>query len=102
MTLHLLGSLKLQAGGRVNIIDRVAPHWQDFATNLDFDPSGNTMRIIDQRHRGDPNACCRDMMQTWLRGMGKQPATLKLLVDILEECNLKVLAEQVNKAIPYN
>ena len=100
--MRLLGSLKLRSGGRVNIIQEVAPHWRDFATNLDFDPSGNTMQTIDQRNRGDPNACCRDMMQTWLRGMGRQPATLKLLVDILEECNLIVLAEQVNGAIPYN
>ena len=100
--MRLLGSLKLRSGGKVNIIQEVAPHWQDFATNLDFDPSGNTMQIIDRRNRGDPNACCRDMMQTWLRGMGKQPATLKLLVDILKECRLIVLAEQVNEAIPYN
>ena len=100
--MRLLGSLKPRAGGRVNIIDQVAPHWRDFATNLDFDPSGNTMQIIDQRNRGDPNACCREMMQMWLQGRGRQPATLKLLVDILEECNLIVLAEQVNEAIPYN
>ena len=100
--MRLLGSLKLRAGGRVNIIDQVAPHWRDFATNLDFDPSGNTMQIIDQRHPGDPTACCREMMQTWLRGRGRQPATLELLVDILEECNLIDLAKQVNEAIPYN
>jgi hypothetical protein len=42
------------------------------------------------------------MMQTWLRGMGRKPATLKLLVEILEECNLIVLAEQVKEAMPYH
>ena len=44
------------------------------------------MQIIDQKHRGDPEACCREM-QLWSRGMGRQPATLELLVEILTDCN---------------
>ena len=60
------------------------------------------MQKIDQKHRGDPEACCREMMQLWSRGMGRQPATLELLVEILTDCNLIVLAQQVKEAIPYN
>ena len=100
--MHLLGSLKTKSGDRVNIIQQVAPQWQDFATSLDFDPNGNTMQLISQKHRGDPEACCREMMQTWLKGKGRQPATFELLMEILKECDLIVLAEQVEDAIPNN
>ena len=100
--MHLLGSLKTKSGDRVNIIHQVAPQWQDFATNLDFDPNGNTMKVIDRKHHGDPEDCCREMMQTWLKGKGRQPATFELLMEILKECDLIVLAEQVEDAIPYN
>ena len=102
MTLRHLGSLKTRSGEKINIIQQVAPNWQGFATNLDFDPNGTTIQMINQKQRGDPEACCREMMQMWLRGMGRQPATLELLVEILTDCNLIVLAKQVKAAIPYN
>lgn len=99
--MRLLGSLKTKLGERINVIQQVAPHWQDFATVLDLDLDGK-MQIIDRKHRGDPDACCREMMQMWLRGMGRQPATLELLEEILSDCTLTVLAMQVKEAIPYN
>ena len=102
LILRHLGSLKNKSGERINIIQQVAPKWMDFATSLDFDPNGNTMQVISQRCRGDPEACCREMMQTWLKGKGRQPATFELLMEILDECNLIVLAQQVKDAIPYN
>ena len=102
MTLRLLGNLKTKSNGRINIIQQVAPHWHDFATNLDFDPNGTTMQTIEQKYRYDPEACCRETMQLWLKGMGRQPATFELLVEILTDCNLIVLAQNVKEAIPYN
>ena len=60
------------------------------------------MQLISQKHRGDPEACCREMMRTWLKGKGRQPATFELLMEILKECDLIVLAEQVEDAIPNN
>ena len=101
--MRLLGNLRTKSGRkRINIIQEVAPHWQDLATNLDFEPNETTMQIIDRKHRSDPEACCREMMQLWLIGMGRQPATLELLVKILTDCNLMALAQQVKEAIPYN
>ena len=93
--------MKIKSGGTINIIQQVAPHWQDFAMSLDFDANGTTMQTIEQKNRGDPEACCREMMQLWLRGRGRQPATFKLLVDILHDCNLIVLAQQVKETVPY-
>ena len=102
LTLRHLGSLKTKSGERINIIQQVAPNWMEFATILDFDTNGNTMQVIAQRCRSDPESCCREMMQTWLRGKGRQPATFELLMEILKECDLIVLAEQIEDAIPYN
>jgi hypothetical protein len=87
-------------GERINIIEQVAPLWRHFALVLYFDV--DIMLMIDEKHRGDPDACCREMMQMWLRGMGRQPATLELLEEILNNCTLTELAMQVKEAIPYN
>ena len=98
LSMHLLSNLKTESGVKINIIQQVAPHWSTFALNLDFDPTGTTLQNIEQKYRYDPEPCCREMMQMWLRGMGRQPATWKLLVEILRDCNLIVLAQLVEEA----
>ena len=98
LSMRLLSNLKTKSGGKINIIQQVAPHWADFALNLDFDPIGTIMQTIDQRNRSDPEPCCREMMQMWLAGRGRQPATWELLAEILRDCNLIVLAQQVEEA----
>ena len=100
--MRLLSNLKTKSGGKINIIQQVAPHWTTFALNLDFDPTGTTLQNIEQKCHYDPESCCREMMQMWLRGMGTQPATWELLVEILRNCSLIVLARQVEEAIQEN
>ena len=99
LTWCLLGRLKTKLGEKINIIQQVAPYWKDFATFLDFDVI--RMERIDTKHHRDSEACCREVMQMWLRGMGRQPATFELLEEILDDCNLTALAMQVKEAIPY-
>ena len=60
------------------------------------------MQTIGHKYRYDPEACCRETMQLWLNGRGRQPATFELLVELLRDCNLIVLAQQVEEAIPFN
>ena len=95
--MRLLSNLKTKSG-KINIIQKVAPFWVDLALNLDFDPTGTTIPAIEKKYRYDPEACCREMMQMWLTGRGTQPATWELLVEILRDCNLIVLAQQVEEA----
>lgn len=94
-----MSSLKRKSGDNINIIQQVAPHWQGFAVRLDFDRTGAKLQTIERRCHYDPEACCKEAMQLWLEGKGsRQPPTWKLLVDILYECDLKVLAGQVEQA----
>ena len=60
------------------------------------------MHTIGRKYHGVPEACCEEIMELWLRGRGRQPATLNLLVDILYDCDLIALAQEVEEAIPYN
>ena len=102
LNLHLLSGLKTMSGERINIIQQIAPSWKEFCTNLEFDPNGVTIQTIERKYRYDPETCCREMMQLWLNGRGRQPATLKQLIKILRDCNLRDPAQQVEEAIPYN
>ena len=100
--MRLLSNMKTKEGKKIDIIQQVAPYWSTFALNLDFDQVGTTMQNIEQKWQRDPVPCCKEMMQTWLRGMGRQPATCERLVELLRDCDLIVLADQVEEAIPYN
>ena len=102
-SIHLLSMLKTKSGAKINIIDQVAPYWPDFALKLDFDPCGGTIQIIEKKCHHDPKDCCREVMQLWLEGKGsRQPATWKLLVEILHECDLNTLAGKVQDALESN
>lgn len=102
-SIYLLSMLKTKSGAKMNIIDKIAPYWSDFALKLDFDPCGGTIQIIEKKCHYDPKDCCREMMQRWLEGKGsRQPATWKLLVEILHECDLNALAGQVQSQLEFN
>ena len=103
LSINLLSMLKTKSGAVINIIDEIAPHWSDFALKLDFDPYGGTIQIIEKKCHYDPKDCCREVMQLWLKGKGsRQPATWKLLVEILHECDLNTLAGKVRSALEFN
>ena len=97
--MYLLKSLKTKSGEKISIIKQVAPHWTDFALGLDFDPTGTTIQTIEKKRLYDPEACCKEMMEMWLEGKGRQPATWELLVEILRDCDLNVLAKEVEDAV---
>lgn len=102
VTIFLLSNLKSKCGNqeKINIIRKVAPEWRQFALHLDFDNDGTTVQTIDQKCRSDPEKCCAEMMTEWLKGKGsRQPVTWELLVEILDDCELKVLAKEVKEAV---
>ena len=99
--MFLLSNFKSKSGERINIINRVSPHWSEFAVQLDFDNDGTTMQTIDKVCGPDPEACCKEMMREWLSGKGRQPVTWELLVEILKDCELGVLAKQVEEAVCF-
>ena len=99
VSMYLLTSLKTKSGEKISIIKQVTPHWRKFALRLDFDRDGTMIQIIEGNKPNNLEACCQEMMQMWLQGKGRQPVTWELLVEILHDCDLNVLAEQVEDAV---
>ena len=85
----------LADGKKIQVIKSVAPNWRNFGILLDFDSCGTELDIIDNKYHGDPEACCRAMFQYWLNGNGRGPHTWCTLVELIKDCNMKVLAEEI-------
>ena len=88
--------MKTAEGKRIKIIETVAPKWKTLGFQLEFDEFGAKLDTIETKNRGDPEACCRDMFQLWLKGSGVRPCSWRKLIELLEDCDFEVLAGQVN------
>ena len=88
--------LKTAEGKKIKIISAVAPRWKALGDQLEFDEFGSKLDAIKTKNLGDPEECCREMFQHWLKGNGVQPCSWRKLVELLEDCDFEVLAEQVN------
>ena len=90
--------LKTPEGKRVKIISTVAPKWRALGDQLDFDEFGSKLDAIETKNNKDPEKGCREMFQYWLKGNGVRPCSWCKLIELLEDCDFEVLAEQVNSA----
>ena len=97
-TLGKLSLLKTAEGKKIKIIESVAPLWQSFGDQLEFDSSGSKLGLIKATHPIDPKACCRDMFQHWLNGNGVRPCSWRKLIELLGDCDLDDLAAEVRSA----
>ena len=66
---------------------------------MDFDDSGTQLDIIDTKHRGDPEACCEAMFQHWLKGNGVKPCSWRKLIELIDDCDQEVLAQDIQSAL---
>ena len=66
---------------------------------MDFDKSGTQLDIIDTKHRGDPEACCEAMFQHWLKGNGISPCSWRTLIELLDDLDEDVLAQEIEAAV---
>ena len=92
--------LKATNGDKIEIIKIISPKWKDIGTLLDFDQTGATLNQI-QANEGAKGveACCRAMLQYWLEGKGKQPATWTTLLGVLQDSNFQELARRLKRAV---
>ena len=93
VTLKSLSMMKTQDGKKIKIISMVAPRWQELCFQLEFDEFGATLSAIETKNRSDPEACCREMFQHWLKGNGVRPCSWRKLIELLEDCDFEELAE---------
>ena len=95
-TLKNLSMMKTEEGKKIKIISAIASRWQELGDQLEFDEFGAKLDAIKTKNLGDPEACCREMFQHWLKGSGVRPCSWRKLIELLEDCDFEVLAGQVN------
>ena len=95
-TIKNLFMMKTAKGKRIKIIETVASKWITLGFQLEFDDFGSKLDTIETKNHGDPEACCRDMFQHWLKGSGVRPCSWRKLIELLEDCDFEGLAGQVN------
>ena len=88
--------MKAAEGKKIKIISTVASRWQELGDQMEFDEFGAKLDVIKTKNNNDPDACCREMFQHWLKGGGIRPCSWRKLIELLEDCDFEVLAEQVN------
>ena len=93
-TLGKLSMIKTE-GKKIKIIETVAPKWQKLGDQFEFDECGLKLESIKTKNLNDPEACCREMFQHWLKGSGVRPCSWRKLIELLEDCDFDALAEQV-------
>ena len=81
-TLADLSQFTTKNGETIKIILSLAPKWQEFATELDFDNDGRQLQLFESDHHNAMKTC-RKVLMYWLAGNGKQPSTWRTLISLL-------------------
>ena len=94
-TIAKLSLLKTPDGKKIQVIKRLAAHWRQIGDLMDFDETGLQLDIIREKYPRDPELCCREMFQYWLKGNGVKPQTWCKLIELIDDCDQEVLAEEL-------
>ena len=81
----------------VLLLPALAAKWQNFCIAADLDEDGTTLEIVEQKHRDDPEACCRMVFTTWLKSE-KKP-TWGRVIECLKEAKCNQLAIKVEECL---
>ena len=95
----MLSVLKTSNGKKIQIIKRMTPFWKDLGSLMDFDESGTELATIERTHHGDPKECCRAVFQHWVNGNGVRPCSWNKLIELINDCDQEVLAEEIQTAL---
>ena len=88
---------KEEGSTNTSVIERIAPHWCEFAKAIEMDPQ--TWVQILATHPDDEQACCKAMFQQWLDGNARfSPVWYNLLATLLE-INLEDVATQLDELL---
>ena len=81
------------------VIPKIAADWRVVADHLDYHPS--TIKVIDQRWRGDPIQCCQDLFRNWLGTDHKDGIRnwTTLLSTLKQVRQLRAVTEEIEKEL---
>lgn len=82
-------------GKVINIIKAASSKWSHMGDLMNFDPIGDTVSNIKATKGSDVEECCRAVFHEWLKGNGIKPVTWRKLLELLESCELRGLADEV-------
>ena len=95
-TLKELGSLTKDAELKVQVMEKVSPHWDSLAIQLGFEFP--RIEQIRSDNRTTLN-CCQDMFSMWLTEGFRRPVTWKTLLDALGDSEYQVMADKLRKLL---
>ena len=91
--LHQLKCLRCR-GRTLKIIETIAEQLEEMTRALELED-----HVTNTAVEGDPVPACCDMMQQWLDGEGRKPATWSTLIDSLIDTGFLDLADNLQEIL---
>lgn len=85
------------AGGPIKVIEEVSPYWENLALALQFRDS--VIRAVERNKYFQVEAACQSILQRWLDGEGRQPATWATLIECLKDIGHSNLASELRREL---
>ena len=80
---------------RLNIPQEIGVYYMTFGTVLLEDRNGMRIQSIENKHLKDAERINIEVLQQWVREMGKQPVTWDTLIGVLRDIGLTTLARDI-------
>lgn len=84
---------------KVNLLEEIGVHCSDFGALLLEDNKGVKISNIELEMKGNTTGINRQIVIQWLQGKGRQPVTWGTFIVVLQDINLKKLAEDIESII---
>ena len=76
----------------VNIIEEIQDKYHKFGIALLEDETGNKMKTIEMKNRGNGGAINVAALRMWMKGEGIKPTNWATLATVLDKCGFATLA----------
>ena len=83
----------------IDIAEEIGPDYEKFGTLLLEDKNGNKVKIIRMSEHDDPLRITVEILRQWLQEKGRMPVTWQTLVKCLQDINLNVLADKMDRSL---
>jgi len=87
---------------RINIPLEIGLHYVTFGVLLLGDHSGKKIQNFATRRNSDAELINMDILQEWIDGRSRRPVTWATLTEVLRDCNLSVLAAEIEALTDAN
>ena len=80
---------------RINVPQEISTKYFQFGTLLLEDANGARVSNIEHKHRGDVEQINMEILQEWVSGRGRLPASWATLTEVLRDVELSELASDI-------